>query len=72
MERKTIKVDTRERDLRIALAQAQGTDAIRIARENLENYLNSRLIMQLQHSKMQIAAKKSEAAGYTGKGALPD
>lgn len=53
-------IDPTERDLRIAIIQAQGEDAIRAAKEKLESYLNSRLALQLQHSKMAIAAKEAD------------
>lgn len=62
------RVDLTERDLIIAVTQARdkGGDALRIAQENLQNYLNSRLILQMQHKKMELAAKEADKIKIVG------
>lgn len=62
------RIDPNERDLIIALTQARdkGGDALRIAQENLQNYLNSRLTLQMQHKKMEMAAREADTRKIVG------
>lgn len=66
------RIDTTLRDLRIKLTQSVGEDARKAAQMAIDDYLASRLLLQIQHKKMEIAAIQADAAGYTGKGAIPD
>ncbi|EKE05750.1 MAG: hypothetical protein ACD_19C00182G0078 [uncultured bacterium] len=56
------RVDLTERDLRIALTQARGKGdkALKIAQENLDKHLSTRLTFQLQHTRMAIAANRAD------------
>lgn len=60
--------DTMERDLRIAVTQARaiGEDALRIAQQNLQNYLSSRLTLQIQHKRMEQAGNQADKQKVIG------
>lgn len=62
------RIDTTERDLRIAVTQARdkGGEALKIAQEKLQKYLASRLSLQIQHSKMAIAANEADKLKIIG------
>ncbi len=62
------RVDPTERDLTIAVTQARdkGGDALRIAQEKLQSYLSSRLTLQMQHKKMEMAARQTDTRIIVG------
>lgn len=62
------RVDTTERDLRIAVTQARaiGGDALRTAQQNLQNYLSSRLTLQIQHKRMELAGNQADKQKIIG------